>query len=237
VLAKQAEPGILQNAILANNPAWAQLLGLCPLLAVSNTTVNATGLALASAFVVIGSNITISALRRLIPEVSRLAVFVLIIATFTTTTTMLLEAFAYDLYLKIALFVQIIVTNCMILGRAESFASKQSIGRACLDAVGTALGFSLALLALGMSREVLGQGTLFAGMDLLFGEQAATWLVQLSDTGIMPMASYPPGAFIVAGLMFALFQAFPRARSQGDVTTTDEHNPGADSNPASSYKG
>lgn len=215
-----AEPGILRNAVLNNNPAWAQLLGLCPLLAVSNTTVNAVGLALASALVVIGSNITISALRQLIPEVSRLACFVLIIATFTTTTTMLLEAFAYGLYLKIALFVQIIVTNCMILGRAESFASRQSVGKASLDALGTALGFSLALLGLGMTREVLGQGTLFAGMDLLFGEQAASWLLQLGDGGIIPMASYPPGAFIVAGLLFALFQAFA-----GDKITAAERGP------------
>ena len=134
------------EAAIANNPAWAQLLGLCPLLAVSNTVANATGLALASAFVVVGSNTSISLLRRIIPDTARLPCFVLIIATFTTLTVMLLEAYAFDLYSRIALFVQIIVTNCMILGRAEMFASRQPVGRALMDALGTAVGFALALL-------------------------------------------------------------------------------------------
>ena len=134
------------RGVLANNPAWAQLLGLCPLLAVSNSVVNALGLALASGFVLLGSNLTISLLRHRIPDVARLPCFVLIIATFTTITVMVLEAFAFTLYLRIALFVQIIVTNCMILGRAESFASRQPVGVAVLDALGTAVGFALALL-------------------------------------------------------------------------------------------
>ena len=137
------------RATIANNPAWAQLLGLCPLLAVSNTVANATGLALASAFVVIGANTSISLLRRIIPDEARLPCFVLIIATFTTLTVMVLEAYAFDLYSRIALFVQIIVTNCMILGRAEVFASRQPVGRALMDALGTAVGFALALPALG----------------------------------------------------------------------------------------
>ena len=157
------------RATIANNPAWAQLLGLCPLLAVSNTVANATGLALASAFVVIGANTSISLLRRIIPDEARLPCFVLIIATFTTLTVMVLEAYAFDLYSRIALFVQIIVTNCMILGRAEVFASRQPVGRALMDALGTAVGFAIALLALGAVREILGQGTLMADMDLLFG--------------------------------------------------------------------
>ena len=126
------------TAALQRNPAWAQLLGLCPLLAVSSTLINAIGLALASTFVVIGSNVCISALRRIIPDAARLPCFVLIIATFTTMTTLVLEAFAYTLYIKIALFVQIIVTNCMILGRAEVFASKQNITATFFDALGTA---------------------------------------------------------------------------------------------------
>lgn len=205
--ASQTEPGVFKNAVVANNPAWVQLLGLCPLLAVSNTTVNATGLALASAFVVIGSNVVISLLRRVIPDVARLPCFVLIIATFTTATTLLLEAFAYTLYLKIALFVQIIVTNCMILGRAEVFASRQPVGRACLDAVGTAVGFAVALLCLGMIREILGQGTVFADMHLLLGAQV-NWTIVLSGQGALPLAMYPPGAFLVAGLLFALARSF-----------------------------
>ena len=194
------------RATIANNPAWAQLLGLCPLLAVSTTVANATGLALASAFVVIGANTSISLLRRIIPDEARLPCFVLIIATFTTLTVMVLEAYAFDLYSRIALFVQIIVTNCMILGRAEVFASRQPVGRALMDALGTAVGFAIALLALGAVRESLGQGTLMADMDLLFGPAAATLTIEVFATPPLALAILPPGAFIIAALMFALVQ-------------------------------
>ena len=109
--------------------------------------------------------------------------FMLVIATFTTCAVMLLEAFAFDLYLRIALFVQIIVSNCMILGRIEVFASRQPFGQALLDALGTAMGFALALLALGSIREALGHGTLLAGMDLLFGAWASNWQIDLLPEG------------------------------------------------------
>jgi electron transport complex protein RnfE len=207
------------SAVLARNPAWAQLLGLCPLLAVSTSVVNALGLALASAFVVIGSNLCISALRRLIPQEARLPCFVLIIATFTTITTLLLEAYAYALYIKIALFVQIIVTNCMILGRAETFASKQSVGRTFLDASGTALGFAVALILLGAVRELLSHGTLLAQAHLLFGPQAINWQVQVADMQPLPLAGYAPGAFLVAGLMFALANAMLSRRHKAQQQT------------------
>ena len=194
------------RGVLVNNPAWAQLLGLCPLLAVSNSVVNALGLALASGFVLLGSNLMISSLRHRIPDVARLPCFVLIIATFTTLTVMLLEAFAFELYLRIALFIQIIVTNCMILGRAESFASRQPVGAAVLDALGTAVGFAIALLTLGAVREVLGYGTLLRDMDLLFGKTAVHWIVHIATSGPLPLALFPPGAFLLAGLLFALVQ-------------------------------
>ena len=202
------------RATLANNPAWAQLLGLCPLLAVSNTVANATGLALASAFVVIGANTSISLLRRIIPDEARLPCFVLVIATFTTLTVMVLEAYAFDLYSRIALFVQIIVTNCMILGRAEVFASRQPVGRALMDALGTAVGFAIALLALGAVREVLGQGTLMADMDLLFGPAAAALTIEVFSTPPLALAVLPPGAFIIAALMFALVQGLANRSNQ-----------------------
>lgn len=192
-----------QTAAVSRNPAWVQLLGLCPLLAVSNTITNALGLAIASTFVVIGSNVLIAAIRHQIPDFARLPVFVLVIATFTTLTTLALEAYAYDLYLKIALFIQIIVTNCMILGRAETFASRQPIRRTLRDASGTGLGFSLALLILGSTRELVGRGTLFADMHLLLGESARSWEIEFGPA-LMPLASYAPGAFIVAGLLLAL---------------------------------
>ena len=209
------------RGVLVNNPAWAQLLGLCPLLAVSNSVVNALGLALASGFVLLGSNLTISLLRHRIPDVARLPCFVLIIATFTTITVMVLEAFAFTLYLRIALFVQIIVTNCMILGRAESFASRQPVGVAVLDALGASVGFALALLILGGVREILGYGTLLREMDLLFGETASSWIIELSSTAVVPLALFPPGAFLLAGLLFALAQGL--AKSKPPAT----HNPSA----------
>ena len=217
------------RGVLENNPAWAQLLGLCPLLAVSNSVVNALGLALASGFVLLGSNITISLLRHRIPDVARLPCFVLIIATFTTITVMVLEAFAFTLYLRIALFVQIIVTNCMILVRAEAFASRQPVGAAVLDALGTAVGFAIALLILGGVREILGYGTLMREMDLLFGPAASSWVIDLTNTALLPLALFPPGAFLLAGLLFALvqglakFQAPPTRESSVTATKTVDY--------------
>ena len=210
------------RATLANNPAWAQLLGLCPLLAVSNTVANATGLALARAVVVIGANTSISLLRRIIPDEARLPCFVLVIATFTTLTVMVLEAYAFDLYSRIALFVQIIVTNCMILGRAEVFASRQPVGRALMDALGTAVGFAIALLALGAVREVLGQGTLMADMDLLFGPAAAALTIEVFSTPPLALAVLPPGAFIIAALMFALVQGLANRSNQPSSHTVSD---------------
>ncbi len=203
--------GVFTAGVVARNPAWVQLLGLCPLLAVSNSVVNAAGLALATTFVMCGSAVLISAVRRAIPEFARLPLFVLIIATFTTLAVLLLEAYAYDAYLRIALFVQIIVTNCMILGRAEAYAARQPVGRAFLDAAGTSAGFAIALLVLGAARELLGQGTLFAGMTQLFGPTAAAWQVTLlPEEYALIIVRLPPGAFIVAGLLLALMQALTR---------------------------
>jgi len=200
--------GLFRDGIAARNPAWVQLLGLCPLLAVSTSVVNALALALASGGVLLGANISVSLLRRWIPDFVRLPAFVLIIATFTTCAVLLLEAYAFDLYLRIALFVQIIVTNCMILGRVESFASHTSPGRAGADALGTAGGFALALLAMGAARELMGRGTLFANMDLLFGPSAATWQLTLpGDPGGLLIALLPPGAFILAGLLLGTGRA------------------------------
>lgn len=166
------------EAAAARNPAWVQLLGLCPLLAVSNTIANALGLAVASAVVLIGSATLVSLTKRFIPTDVRLPCFVLVIATFTTLVNLVMEAYAFDLYQRIALFVQIIVTNCMILARIEQVAAKESLGRTLLDACGAAVGFAAAILALGAAREVLAIG--------------------------FPLAALPPGAFLVAGLLLAL---------------------------------
>jgi len=193
------------TAVLARNPAWSQLLGLCPLLAVSTSVVNASALALASGFVLLGANTSIASIRRWIPEFARLPCFVLVIASFTTCAVMLMQAFSFELYLRVALFVQIIVTNCMILGRVEAFASKQTVAAAVGDAAGTAAGFALALVAVGAVREIVGQGTLMAGMDMLLPGTAG-WQLNLTDQGLL-LAQLPPGAFIVAGLLLGLGNA------------------------------
>lgn len=135
----------------------------------------------------------------------------LIIAGSTTLTTQLLEAFAFDLYGRIALFVQIIVTNCIILGRAEAFASRQPVHQAAIDAIGTAIGFALVLILLGGFREMIGAGTLFARLDTLFGPSVADWSITLlPEHTRMLIVILPPGAFIAAGLLLGLFrQLFP----------------------------
>ncbi|MCZ6709180.1 MAG: electron transport complex subunit RsxE [Gammaproteobacteria bacterium] len=213
------------RAMLERNPAWAQLLGLCPLLAVSTSVVNALALALASTFVLLGTNVCISSIRRWIPEYARLPCFVLIIATFTTCSVLLMQAFAFEMYLRIALFVQIIVTNCMILGRVEAFASKQPVARAVMDAAGTAAGFAIALIVMGAARELIGKGTLFAGMELLFpGAHGWEWSVTSNSRGLL-LASLPPGAFIIAGLLLGSANAlFRRAGDPSDDPTHAETN-------------
>jgi electron transport complex protein RnfE len=209
---------IARDAAVARNPAWAQMLGLCPLLAVSNSVVNALGLAFASAFVMLGAALTISVIRSLIAPVVRLPCFVLVIATFTTSAVMLLEAFAFGLYAKIALFVQIIVTNCMILGRVEAFASRQPPVAALMDALGTAAGFAAALLVLGAVREVLGAGELFAGMELLFGDGARDWRISILPEHLrLIVVLLPPGAFIVAGIVLGCGRALAARRTSADL--------------------
>ena len=203
--------------ILQNNPVWTQLLGLCPLLAVSNTVANALALALASSFVLISSNTLISTLRSIIPDFMRLPCFVLIISTFTTVTVLVLEAFAFEIYLQVALFIQIIVTNCAILERAESFASKNSIFSSFLDAVGTSIGFAIAIITLGFAREILGNGTLFENLWFLTGSTEDLFTILLFDSAPFHLASLPPGAFLVAGLLLAASKAIYNSKEQTSV--------------------
>lgn len=219
-----AVTGVFSAGVLERNPAWVQMLGLCPLLAVSTSVASGLGLALASAFVLVSSATLISLLRRQIPDFARLPAFMLIIAGSTTLVVMLLEAYAFDLYSRIALFVQIIVTNCVILGRAESFASRQPVHLAALDAAGTAAGFAIALVLLGATREVIGAGTLFARMDSLFGPTAAAWMITvLPEQSRLLIALLPPGAFIIAGLLLAMARTI---RSHGvSIGKASSHAP------------
>ena len=196
------------NGLWKNNPALVQLLGLCPLLAVSGSVVNSLGLALATTLVLVGSNISVSLIRKTVSDAVRLPAFVMIIASFTTCTELLMKAFTYELYQVLGIFIPLIVTNCAILGRADAFASKNNVADSAFDGLMMGLGFGLVLVAVGAIREILGNGTLFSGMELLLGPIAENWTITLFDnySGFL-VAILPPGAFIVTGFLIAIKNA------------------------------
>lgn len=197
---------ITRNGLWKNNPALVQLLGLCPLLAVTGSFVNALGLGLATMVVLVGSNTVVSMIRNAVSDAVKLPAFVMIIAAFTTCTELLMQAFTYELYQILGIFIPLIVTNCAILGRADAFACKNKILPSAIDGFMMALGFMLVLLTIGGIREILGNGTLFADMHLIFGEGAETWRLDLFGENYpnFLVAVLPPGAFFVAGLLIAM---------------------------------
>jgi electron transport complex protein RnfE len=186
-----------------NNPGLVQLLGLCPLLAVSNTLVNGIGLGVATLLVLTLTNLGVSAIRRGLVQELRIPVFVLMIAALVTAVELSMEAWFPALDRSLGIFVPLIVTNCTILARAESFASREPPRAALLDGLAMGAGFALVLAALGALREILGKGTLLAGADQLFGPGALTWTIDLPGSGLLLLA-LPPGAFIALGLLVAL---------------------------------
>lgn len=195
---------IVRDGLWRRNTVLVQMLGLCPLLAVSATVVNALGLALATLLVLVGSNIAVSLIRHRISATVRLPAFVMIIAAFVTCAELLMAAFAYELYGILGIFIPLIVTNCAILGRAESFASRQPPLASALDGLMTGLGFASVLLVLGATRELFGQGTLFMNMDLLLGPMAANWGLDIFPDLNFLFLVLPPGAFFATGLLIAL---------------------------------
>lgn len=193
------------NGLWKNNPALVQLLGLCPLLGVSNSSVNALGLGLATALVLTCSNLSVSLVRGVVNTAVRLPAFVMIIAALTTCIELLMQAYTYELFQILGIFIPLITTNCVILGRADGFAAKQKPLVASYDGFIMGMGFALVLLVLGSLRELFGTGTLFANMHLLFGPIAADWQITVfSDYKGFLLAILPPGAFIVLGLLIAL---------------------------------
>jgi electron transport complex protein RnfE len=193
------------NGLWKNNPAIVQLLGLCPLLAVTGSVVNALGLGAATIFVLVASNTSVSLIRNIVSEAVRLPAFVMIIASAVTCIELLMQAFAYELYQILGIFLPLITTNCVILGRAEGFASKNALLPSIYDGFIMGMGFTVILVLLGALRELSGTGALFANMDLLFGEAAANWkLVVFSDYIDFLLAILPPGAFIFTGLIIAV---------------------------------
>lgn len=195
---------IAWQGLWKNNPGLVQILGLCPLLAVTSTVTNALGLGLATMLVLIGSNATVSLVRQWVPKEVRIPIFVMIIAAFVTCVQLLMNAFTYGLYQSLGIFLPLIVTNCTIIGRAEAYASKNPVKQASFDGLMMGLGFTLLLLVLGGIREILGQGTLFDGAQLLLGDWASSLKIEVFhfDSKFL-LAILPPGAFFALGFLIA----------------------------------
>jgi len=197
--------GISSDGLWHNNIGFVQLLGLCPLLAVSSTVINGLGLGLATTLILFASNLSVSAIRNLVRQEIRIPAFMLIIASFVTAIDLAMNAWLYDLHKVLGIFIPLIVTNCAILGRAEAFASRTTIDRAALDGLMMGIGFTVVLVLLGGMREALGQGTLLANAHLMFGPIAENWKIILIEQyrGFL-LAILPPGAFIGLGLMIVV---------------------------------
>jgi Na+-translocating ferredoxin:NAD+ oxidoreductase subunit E len=194
---------VVRTGLWTNNAGLVQLLGLCPLLAVSTSLINGLGLGLATTLVLVASNLTVSMIREFVRPEIRIPVFVLVIASFVTAVELAMNAWFHELFRVLGIFIPLIVTNCAIIGRAEAFASRQPPGLAALDGLAMGVGFTGVLVTLGAARELIGQGTLFAGAHMMFGEGARAIELQLLDGGFL-LALLPPGAFIGLGLMVAL---------------------------------
>ena len=196
---------IILNGLWKQNPGIVQLLGLCPLLAISNNVVNSLSLGLATTLVMAVASGSVSLVRSLIPVAIRIPVFVLIIAALVTVVDLMMHAYALPLYLVLGVFIPLITTNCIVLARVESFASKRSTAHSILDAIMMGLGLTMVLLTLGALREIFGKGTLFAGFDLAFGPAAKVLAIHVLPNyqGFL-LAILPPGAFIGLGLIIAL---------------------------------
>ena len=196
---------ITRNGLWNNNQALVALLGLCPLLAVTNNVANAISLGIATTFVLVASNLSVSLFRNYIRKEVRIPIFVLLIASFVTLVDLLMQSFFYDMYLILGIFVPLIVTNCAILARAEAFASKNTWDKSVIDGLMMGIGFSIVLVLLGAMREILGSGTLFDQADLFFGDLGSNLKVTFFDQyqGTL-IALLPPGAFIGLGLIVAL---------------------------------
>ncbi|MFD2200426.1 electron transport complex subunit RsxE [Shivajiella indica] len=184
------------------NPVFVQVLGMCPVLAVSNTAQNALAMGLATAFVLLMSNILVASLRNFIPKQVRIASFILIIATFVTIVDYAIQAISVDLHKNLGAFISLIVVNCLILSRAEAFASKNSIGKSIMDALGMGLGFVFALFCLGAVRELLGNGTIF-NIEIFPGS-FQEWIIMI----------LPAGGFFTLALWLLLFNFFKSKKAQ-----------------------
>jgi len=190
------------RGIWKENPVFVMLLGMCPVLAVTNSAINALAMGLASTFVLLASNALVSLLRDFIPKQVRIASYIIIIATFVTMVDYAIQAISLNLYNALGAFIQLIVVNCMILGRAEAYASKQPVPQVLINSLGMGAGFTLALLCLGSVREILGSGSLFG--FVLFAENFQPWVIMI----------LPPGGFFVLGSWLLFFNWLAERKKQ-----------------------
>lgn len=205
--AKPSLAGEVVKGLWKDNPVLVLLLGLCPTLAVTNSAYNGLGMGVATSFVLLGSNLMVSIIKPIVPKSVRIPIYIVVIATFVTIVDLALKAYLYDLSRNLGLFVPLIVVNCIILGRAEAFASRNSVGRSILDAVGMSVGFTLTLFLLGTIREIIGSGTLTL---FQLGETEVKFVLLGADyPGILVMI-LPPGAFLALGFMLAAHSAIQR---------------------------
>ncbi|WP_419583509.1 electron transport complex subunit E [Thiolapillus sp.] len=213
-------PEIVKNGLWNNNQALVALLGLCPLLAVSNTLINGLGLGLATTVVLILSNGTISFIRNWVRQEVRLPVFVLVIASFVTAVELVMNAWFHDLHKILGIFIPLIVTNCTIVGRAEAFASRNPVPQSMVDGLSMGMGFTLVLMTLGGLREFIGQGTILSGIHLMFGEAARGLSLSMGEDyhGLI-LAILPPGAFFGLGLLIALKHLIDKRSAQRATAT------------------
>lgn len=196
---------VIVQGLWKNNSALVQLLGMCPLLAVTSTATNALGLGLATTLVLTLTNLAISSLRRWTPAEIRIPIYVMIIASVVSAVQMLINAYAFGLYQSLGIFIPLIVTNCIVVGRAEAFAAKKGPALSALDGFAIGMGATCTMFVLGSIRELLGNGTLFDGADGLLGSWAKALRIEVfhTDTSFL-LAMLPPGAFIGLGMLLAI---------------------------------
>jgi electron transport complex protein RnfE len=195
---------LFHNGLIKQNTGLVQLLGLCPLLAISNNVINALSLGIATALVMAASSGAVSSVRHFVPNEIRIPVFILIIAALVTVIDLAMNAFVHPLYLVLGIFIPLITTNCIVLARADAFAAKNHPLHSAVDGLAMGFGLTLVLIVLGAIRELAGKGTLFSGIDLVFGEAAKGWVLHVLPNyqGFL-LAILPPGAFLALGLLIA----------------------------------
>ena len=211
---------IIKDGLWGNNIVFSQLLGMCPAMAVTTSGTNGLGMGLATTAVLVCANMIISSLRNFVSPQVRIPVYIVVIATLVTLVDMGLNAWMHDLYRVLGLFIALIVVNCAVLGRAESFASRSTVLASALDGLCMGIGFTVALTAIGLIRELIGMGTLFNQASLLLGPNFAFLEMQVfPNYGGVLMMVLPPAGFLVLGLLLALKRVFERRSAAAEKTT------------------